>query len=144
MEREPEQELSQETEETLDLTQDTLLNIEEFPETNKLHESLIEAEQARDQFKELYQRSQADLANYRRRKEEEQVEFQRNANSQLVLKLLPVIDDLERALQASLEDQQPTQDTMPSEPGWLEGVKLIARKFRVFLENQPEERGFLL
>ena len=128
MEREPEQELSQENEEIFGFTPDTLPILQETTETHELQERLMEAEEARDQSKELYQRSQADLANFRRRKEEEQVEFQRSANSQLILKLLPVIDDLERALQAGLQGQLATQETMSSEPGWLEGVRLIARK----------------
>ena len=77
---------------------------------------------------------QADFVNYRRRAEEEQVEFQRNANAQLVLKLLPVLDDLERAMDHGPE-KAPGEDT-----GWLEGVRLIARKFLATLEEAGVQR----
>jgi molecular chaperone GrpE len=45
-----------------------------------------------------WQRAQADFTNYRRRSEQEREESVKFANSLLMLDLLPILDDLERAL----------------------------------------------
>jgi molecular chaperone GrpE len=75
-----------------------------------------------------WQRAQADLINYKRRAEMEREEISKFANSTLVLNLLPVLDDLERALSS-------VPDGTAGEP-WLEGIRLIQRKFRGILEAQ--------
>ena len=86
------------------------------------------------QGRALAQRVQADFVNYRRRVEEEQQEFQRGAAAQLILKLLPVLDDLERAL------VQTTEDASPSNEGWLEGIRLVVRKFHAVMEEAGVQR----
>ncbi len=75
-----------------------------------------------------WQRAQADYINYKRRSEQERDEISQLANAVLVLNLLPVLDDWERAL-ASLPDDQ-------ADPGWVEGIRLIERKLRGVLESQ--------
>ena len=61
----------------------------------QLEEAIREA----TQFREMWQRERADSVNYRRRMEEESAKQQERANESLVLRLLPVLDDYERALQ---------------------------------------------
>jgi len=73
-----------------------------------------------------WQRAQADYTNYKRRAEQEKEEISQFANSILILNLLPVLDDWERALASIPEDQ--------AELGWVEGVRLIERKLRGTLE----------
>jgi molecular chaperone GrpE len=73
-----------------------------------------------------WQRAQADFVNYKRRAEQEKEEISQFANSILILNLLPVLDDWERALASIPEDQ--------ADLGWVEGVRLIERKLRGTLE----------
>jgi len=75
-----------------------------------------------------WQRAQADFMNFKRRSEQERGEYTRFANAGLLLELLPVLDDLERAL----------EHTPPklSKLAWVDGVNLIYRKFRATLELQ--------
>jgi molecular chaperone GrpE len=73
------------------------------------------------------QRATADLANYRRRTEEERVAVTQLANAILITKLLAVLDDFDRALA-----------NVPPEvhEGWVEGVQLVERKLRLLLEGE--------
>jgi len=52
-------------------------------------------------WEEKYKRARADYINLERRTKEQQAEFLKFANSVLILKLLPVLDDLEKAVQKS-------------------------------------------
>ena len=106
----------------------------EISEEERLRAELEEADRERRQFRSLAQRVQADFVNYRRRVEEEQQELQRGAAAQLILKLLPVLDDLERAL-AQLPEAKAS-----SEDRWLEGVRLVVRKFHAVMEEAGVQR----
>ncbi|MDD5038024.1 MAG: nucleotide exchange factor GrpE [Dehalococcoidales bacterium] len=75
-----------------------------------------------------WQRAQADFINYKRRSEVEKEETINFANANLMLSLLPALDDLELAF-ASLPPEL-------AEITWLNGLKLIERKFRAMLEAQ--------
>lgn len=75
-----------------------------------------------------WQRAQADFVNYKRRTEQERSEAVRFGNAALILGLLPVLDDLERAL-----------DSVPdglAQDNWVDGISLIYRKFKAVLEEQ--------
>jgi len=75
-----------------------------------------------------WQRAQADFINYKRRNEQERAEFSKFANTNLILSLLPTLDDLERAL-----DHVPAK--LAKLP-WVDGIRLIAGKFQSILEAQ--------
>ena len=75
-----------------------------------------------------WQRAQADFLNYKRRTEQEKQEFNRFANASLVCNILPILDDLERALNA-IPEAHIGDD-------WVEGVRLVERKFKTVLEGQ--------
>lgn len=75
-----------------------------------------------------WQRAQADFANYKRRAEQELVECGNLARSSLILTLLPVLDDMERAFNALPGDAASLD--------WLDGFRLIERKLRSALEAQ--------
>ena len=79
-------------------------------------------------YEDRWKRSAAEFANYRRRTEQERADLQRYANRDLILALLPVLDDLERAL-AHVPAEQ-------AESEWVKGVHLVERKFRTILERQ--------
>ena len=86
-----------------------------------------EAQREVDQFRNLLQRVQADSVNYKRRVEEEREELQKRANANLVIRLLPVLDDFERAVQ-----HIPNDDAFRP---WLAGVELVYRNLRGILES---------
>jgi molecular chaperone GrpE len=74
-----------------------------------------------------WQRAAADYQNLKRRMEQERGETARLANASLVINLLPLIDDLERALR--------NVDANLAGLTWIDGVWLIYRKFQAILEN---------
>ena len=86
----------------------------------------------RAQFRELAQRAQADLANYRRRAEEEREELAKYANSRLILKILPVLDDFALAVDHAGQSG--------AAGSWLEGIKLIQRKLDTLLDSESVSR----
>lgn len=79
-------------------------------------------------FEDRWKRSAAEFINYKRRTEQERAELARAANGTLIREFLPVLDDLERTL-ANVPAEQ-------AESKWVEGVHLVARKFRTLLERQ--------
>ena len=80
----------------------------------------------------LLKRERADFTNYRRRVAQERVEQAQAAAADLIRQLLPVLDDLERALRA-----------VPAElvgSSWAAGIRLIDRALRAALERAGLER----
>jgi len=75
-----------------------------------------------------YQRAVADLANYRRRKEQEILRTADQTRRALLRQFLPVIDDFERAINAANEDTAGAD--------LIEGFRLIGRKFWSVLEAE--------
>lgn len=86
----------------------------------------------KDQFREMLQRVQADFINYKRRAEEEREEQQKYSNSRLILRLLPVLDDFNLAIDHASKSE--------ADASWMEGVKLIERKFQALLESENVTR----
>jgi molecular chaperone GrpE len=90
-----------------------------------------EREQAADQqakadsYLDLLQRTQADFVNYKRRAERERSEEGDAARASLLVDLLPVLDDLERALEQVPDDLR--------EHPWAQGMPLIAKRLRLAL-----------
>ena len=93
-----------------------------------LSEELAGAQVEVSQNLDLAQRAQAELANFRKRTEEERISLGKYSNSRLITKLLPVKEDLELALSHAPE-------STPND-SWLEGIKLIQRKLNSFLESE--------
>jgi molecular chaperone GrpE len=74
-----------------------------------------------------YQRLAADFDNYKRRTRQELADRTQYANEELLRKLLPILDNLRRALDHAPE---------AVDPNWFEGVKLVARQFEDTLRAQ--------
>jgi molecular chaperone GrpE len=99
------------------------------PEDTENLETALEAEKKKaDEYLAQWQRAQADFINYKRRTEAERQEFNSFANANLVLAILPVLDDMERAIESIPEEF--------AEDDWVEGVRLVERKFKTVLEGQ--------
>ncbi|GAC1445424.1 MAG: nucleotide exchange factor GrpE [Chloroflexota bacterium] len=97
-------------------------------EAASLRQELEAAEQRVRELQERWHRAQADLANLRRRTEEERGETEKFASMMLVAELLPVLDNFERAL-----------STIPGNLSmltWIQGVVLIERHLRAILEHR--------
>lgn len=93
-----------------------------------LTEELTGAQMEVSQNLDLAQRAQAELANFRKRSDEERVSQSKYSNGRLITKLLPVKEDLDLALTHAPESA--------SNDSWLEGIKLIQRKLNSFLESE--------
>lgn len=76
---------------------------------------------------EGWQRSRAEFVNYKKRTERELAEKGEQARLDMLLRLLPIIDDFERALSNIPQELQDNP--------WLDGIMLIQRKFEKLLEE---------
>lgn len=95
----------------------------EQPQTlEELRSKLAEEKTKAESFYGNWQRSAADFQNYKRRVEQEKEEMARWANASLILNILPVVDDLERALRSL--------DSNLAGLTWVEGIYQICRKFQ--------------
>mgnify|MGYP001121169053 CR=1 FL=1 len=102
--------------------------VEPAEDIETLKQALAEEKEKTEKYLTNWQRSQADFSNYKRRIEQERGEIVEFANSTLILNLLPILDDLERAF-TSL----PEQFTKLS---WIDGIKLSYNKLKATLEVQ--------
>ena len=108
--------------------------VPEATEMELLQAQLDEAEREKSQFKALAQRGQADFANFRKRADEEKLELLGTAKSQVILRILPALDDIQRAI-----SQTPTAGS-EVDNRWLEGFRLIERKLNSMLGSEGLQR----
>lgn len=99
---------------------------EEPQDIATLQQALAEAEERAAKYLANWQRAEADLANYKRHSDQEKQEIGRYANTTLMLNILPVLDDMERAF-AVLPPRT-------AKRGWVDGVRLVERKLLNSLE----------
>jgi molecular chaperone GrpE len=97
-------------------------------EREGLEEALESEKKKAGEYLAAWQRTQADFVNYKRRNEQERQDFNSFANANLLRSVLPVLDDLERALDA-VPEAHVGED-------WVEGIRLVERKFKTVLEGQ--------
>ena len=69
----------------------------DIPEGTNLMQALIEAQKEATSYKEGWQRTQAEFANYKKRVERERSEMFQRASLDTLRALLPIIDDFDRA-----------------------------------------------
>jgi len=97
-------------------------------ELEKLREELEKAGAQAAEYLDGWQRTQAEFSNYKKRQEVERAQMIALANAALLYKLLPIVDDFERAIA-----------TLPvnlSKLTWCEGVLLIKHKLGAILESE--------
>jgi molecular chaperone GrpE len=95
----------------------------------QLETQLAEAQSQAAEYKDGWQRSVAEFQNYRRRVEADKAETYQTAVGSIIKRYLPVLDDMERAMQAR-----------PAGLAWAEGVELICRKLQSILEAEGLKR----
>lgn len=99
----------------------------DLPDNAEQLKALLQEEREKAQsYMASWQRAAADYQNFKRRVDEERVETSRLANAALIMNLLPLADDLERALQ--------NVDTHLAGLTWVDGIRLIHRKFQALLD----------
>jgi len=101
---------------------------DDIEDMKSLRKALAQARQEAEKNLESWQRTQADFINYKRRSQKEKEEIGQYSQSLLLCSLLPVLDDLERAL----GNVPRNMAKMP----WVEGIKLIEQKFHDILKSQ--------
>ena len=102
------------------LTSEVAPELSEVEDMELLKQALAEAREKAETNLAGWQRAQADFVNYKRRAEQERKEISKFANR--------VLDDLERAV-----------NSIPprlAKLSWVEGIRLIERKFQTSLEAQ--------
>jgi len=103
------------------------------PANTELQELVSRLEQAEEKAAENldgWQRTQADFQNYRKRTERDNELMYVSMKGDIVRKILPILDDLERALQNRPSDSGP----------WISGIELIHKKLLSILEAEGVKR----
>lgn len=93
-----------------------------------LKEQLAQAQNEAAEYLDNWRRSVAELSNARKRMQREQEEFRTTAAVRVLEKLVPVLDDFQRAF-ANLPTDQAASD-------WAEGFRLIERKLQGVLDSE--------
>jgi molecular chaperone GrpE len=100
---------------------------EKTPVENGLEEKLAALEAERDEYLNDLKRVAAEFENYRKRAARDQESLVARAHERLVKELLPVLDDLERALAAAEDHEEATLE---------EGVRLVHRELAAALAHE--------
>ena len=102
------------------ISQELLQKIED------LQRETEEKNQEAEEYLSMVQRLQAEFENYKKRAERERIEYTEQANSQLVLKLLSVLDNFERGLASENSDSD----------SFRKGVVMIFSQLKSILEAE--------
>lgn len=94
------------------------------PEPEEPEDELTAARRERDEYLALAQRTQADFENYRKRAARDATIAGERAKSGLVRELLPVVDNLERALDSAAAAEEAAGGDRPEEH-LADGVRLV-------------------
>ena len=94
-------------------------------EREALINQLKEAEARVIEYKAGWARSQAEFQNYKKRIERDNELTYASMKGDIIKKVLPALDDLERALA-----------NRPADDAWASGIELIARKMQNILEGE--------
>ncbi len=81
-----------------------------------------------DEINDKYLRLYSEFDNYRRRTVKERIELSKTASEEVIVELLPVLDDFERAMKSTEESTE--CDAVK------EGINLIYHKFKTTLEKK--------
>ncbi|UCD53807.1 MAG: nucleotide exchange factor GrpE [Dehalococcoidia bacterium] len=115
-------------EDSEDQTLEAEPEVTEIEDIEALKQAFIEEKKKAEANLAGWQRAQADFINYRRRSEQEKKDIGKFANAALMLDLLPILDDLERAFAAI--------PSHPTKASWIDSIRLIERKLWASLEAQ--------
>ena len=103
-------------------------SLTENQKITELKDELESVKAEKIQFHQIAQRAQADLINYKNRTEQEKKDIRDKSKHQIILKLISVIDDVERAIN-SLPKNSDSND-------WQTGIELIQKRLINTLESE--------
>ena len=103
---------------TIDITDESA----ETPEYDAVLEEIETLRAERDEFRDRFMRALADSENMRKRGERDRREAKQYNDSKLAHNLLPVYDNLSRAIEAATDEQRAVSGAL------LEGVELTMRE----------------
>ena len=112
-------------------TQETTAPISGAP---GLEQKCAELEAKLAEVNDLYLRKAADLENFRKRVTREKQEMADFSNQNLLLDLLPVIDDFERAIKSA--QSSPAVQTSRDFASFYDGISMIEKRLSLELENK--------
>lgn len=98
-------------------------------ELDALKRQLEETEAKVAEYKDSWMRSQAEFQNYKRRLDRDNELMYISMKGDIIKKVLPALDDLERALQ-----------NRPADDAWANGIELITRKLQNILTSEGVKR----
>jgi len=116
---------SENTAENVENTDAPIAETERAPELSAEEKLQAEVQQLNDKYLRLY----AEFDNYKRRTQKERVELLQTAGKDVIVSLLPVLDDFDRALKA----METAADVAPVK----EGILLVSTK----LKNTLAQKG---
>lgn len=126
--KEQQEKASEQTESQAQNAQHTEEESEELTPEQKLEKELEEAKKTIEEQKDKYLRLSAEFDNYRKRTMKEKAELIKNGGEKAISAILPILDDLERALQ-----NMQKADNVQS---MYEGLDLIFQKFHKVLAQE--------
>lgn len=94
----------------------------------ELRRQLEEAQAKANDYLDQWRRTAAEFSNYKKRNEREWIEAQKFATAGFIKRLLPVLDDLDRAF-ANLPDHL-------KDDNWAGGIRLVHQKLSNLLEQE--------
>ncbi len=100
----------------------------EADELTALKSQLEEAQAKAAEYLDGWQRARAEFANFKKRVEVERQEMRVRSKEDLLLKLLPIVDDFERAFQTVPEELK--------DVAWVNGMTMILQKLKSLLESE--------
>lgn len=110
---------------------DSVEKEEDATKEKTVEEKLADAEAEIESLKDKYLRKVAEFDNYHKRSIKEKADLILNGGQKTIVSILPVLDDMERAL----KNMEKAEDVAAV----LEGVELIYKKFVSILEKQGVE-----
>jgi molecular chaperone GrpE len=100
-------------------------------------ETLESVRKQRDEYYDLLLRKTAEFENYRKRVDRERRDLSDYAGADILKSVLPLVDDLERALQAaSATDEAATKDPRAAIAAYRAGVELIHKQLIDILKKK--------
>lgn len=97
----------------------------------KLKEKIKKLEDEKQEYLEGWQRARANFINYKKREKERMQETIDYGNEELLLKLLPIFDNLKRA-ESFIPSEEENKD-------WVQGITHIKSQFKKILEEEGVE-----
>ena len=107
------------------LTENSSTNMESVGEIDIIEKLKIELQESSEKFLRLY----SDFENYKKRMNKERIELSKTASADIIMALLPVIDDFDRALKIVATEKS-------TNPAFAEGIQLISSKLKSILQNK--------